>query len=158
MPSDDRDHASRRPLPFPTDRTSRTTGGAHPMHHRDIRPTPIGAHRAAITHPAFSGRRAVEPPAATTTAKERITMSSIYHGPNLHYAHAEARRRDMLSEAQHARLLAEIAVRPRRVIGVAAMRRHIGSALVRAGHRLQGVGSAEPANVQTAAGALRGVR
>lgn len=169
MPSDDRNHdrAPRRLLPFPTDRAIRTltTGDDHAMHHRDPFPRPIRVLSDSRVTPSFPSRRAigfaattVPTTSRTTNAKESTAMYSFHQGPNLHYAHAEARRREMLHEAEQARRLAQVASRPRRSIGIAAMRRQVGAMLVHAGQRIQGVGAAEPADARVAAGTLRVVR
>lgn len=173
MPSDDHDRARagapRRPLPFPTDRTLRTltTGDDHAMHHRDPSPRPIRVLSDSRVTPAFPSRRAigfaattVPTTARTTNAKESTAMYSFHQGPNLHYAHAEVRRRDMLHEAEQARRLAQVAGRPRRSIGIAAMRRQVGAMLVHAGQRIQGVAAAEPAagDPRAGVGGLRVVR
>lgn len=86
-------------------------------------------------------------------------MNSLHTSPNLHFAHAEFRRQEMLAEAERARRLAQAAPKAsRRPFGLAAMRLQLGSALVRAGQRLQGAGAAEPADAFPAVGSLRVVR
>ena len=81
----------------------------------------------------------------------------------LPYMTAEARRQDMLAEAERARTVAEAQVTTRAdrrtaATAVAAMRRRIGTAMVRAGERLQGAHGAEAVpsgDAPSAAGALR---
>ena len=86
-------------------------------------------------------------------------MNSLHVSPNLHFAHAEFRRQELLAEAERARHLARVAPKaPRRAIGLAAARRQLGAAMVRAGQRLQGAAVAEPADAFPSVGSLRVVR
>ena len=150
MPIDDR--ADRRVLPFPTDRTK--TGVDRAMHRYPV-PLPIRAYDSADLPTPFPPRRAA---GSAASFQERTAMNSLHVSPNLHFAHAEFRRQEMLAEAERARHLARVApAAPRRAFGLAA-RQRLGAAMVRAGQRLQGAGAAEPADAFPAVGSLRVVR
>ena len=108
------------------------------MHPSQPRPTPISR------HPRYEERSAM--------AYQMLSYMTL-----------EARRRDMLAEAERARTIAEASAATRvgrRTVAtaVATMRRHVGTAMVCAGERLQGAQGAEAvpsADARSTVGALR---
>ena len=146
MRTQDRD---AEPIPFPT-RRPLTNGDVRAMHLQLV-PNPP-SHRFG----AVAGRRA---PGAVASRELTVMYSQL--SPNLNQVYAEARRWDLLAEAErdwHAELAA--AARPSVAgIVVAALRQYVGTALVRVGERVQGAGPAEPAaDVLPSIGTLRGAR
>ena len=125
-----------------------------------------------LVPPASGTHRAGHDPAATpmttrrafgSAAKEQTAMYTVHQGPGLPQIHAESRRRDLLAEAAQERRLALAPRRttPRRVgiaAAIAALRHGIGSALVRAGQRLDGGGAGRPADGLPGVGTLGAVR
>jgi hypothetical protein len=149
MPTDER--ANIRLLP-PSTRRPSTTGDDRAMH-LTLVPTATGG-RAGFPRTTTDTRRAP----GSAVPKEPTAMYSVHQGHSLPYLYAESRRRDMLAEAEQARRLAQAAsVAPRR-FAVAALRRQVGAALVRAGQRVQGVGAGQPADALPTIGTLRGAR
>ena len=73
-------------------------------------------------------------------ASHRRKERSAMYG-SLHDVYASARRHDMLAEAEHDRRLNAI----RRPAAAAAIRRHVGAALIQTGRLVQGAHRAAPA-------------
>ncbi len=99
---------------------------AHAMEQRPMHPRPLSGNR-------------VPTPIDRYRTTERPTMNAA--DLNLTYLRANARRRELLAEAEYARAVAQ-ATATRRPVGtrtpIAVLRRYAGTALVRAGERLQG--------------------
>ena len=150
-----RDRADVQPIPFPTRRPT-ARGDNRAMHLQLVTdptaartPSGLGADRTVIAN------RATKP----AVLKEHPTM---YANLGLNHAYAESRRQDLLAEAERARRLEQVAAAARRpavAAAVAGLRCRVGVALVRAGHRIHGAGSAKPAaNVVPTIATLRCAR
>lgn len=96
-------------------------------------------------------------PAAGRREKSTVYGTSMGMG----HFHAEVRRQEMMAEAERERRLSQAGVGAGRPVAGAAMvalRRAIGSALVRIGERLQGVGAGEAAESYPSVATLRAAR
>ena len=155
MPTHER--ADAQIIPFPTRRPT-VKGDSRAMHlHLVATRTGAGTSSRPGADRTVIARRVSGP----VTLKERTTMYTVNLG--LSHVYAESRRQDMLAEAERARTVAEAQVTTRAdrrtaATAVAAMRQRIGTAMVRAGERLQGAHGAEAVpsgDAPSAAGALR---
>ncbi len=92
-----------RVLPFPTRRPF-ATGEHRAMQstHLTLVPTAIGG-RAAVPRPTETSRRA----SGARVSKEHFAMYSINQGAALPFIYAEAKRQDLLAEAEQARILGQ---------------------------------------------------
>ena len=128
-----RDRADARLIPFPTRRPIAT--GEHRAMHLHLVATPTGARLSAGpgADRTLTIRRVAGP-----ASREHTTM----HPANLSLNHlyAEARRHDLLAEAERARRLEQAEGAD------AALRHWVGTALVVVGERIaRGAGSTKPA-------------
>ena len=140
-----------QPIPFPT-RRPLANGDVRAMHLRLVSDPPNDRSGVNATLPTLI----VRPSAAS---RENTGMYA-HLNPNLNHIHAEARRWDLLAEAERDRRAEMVAARPSVAgIVVAALRQYVGTALVRVGERVQGAGGAEPAaDVLPSIGTLRAAR
>jgi hypothetical protein len=119
-----------------------------------------------VRNPTVAGADALGAPRASTkptllafglASQESIAMMG--NNLALNHIYADARRHDLLREAEHDRRLRQAERRIRRLAAVAgfvaAVRSAAGVALVRAGERLQGVGGANPADAVPSVATLR---
>lgn len=80
------------------------------------------------------------------------------YGSNLGlpHIHAEARRHDLLNEAERQRRVNQaLTIESRPIVAITTLRRAIGTALVRVGERVQGVGAARATDRLPSAATLR---
>ena len=142
-----------QPIPFPT-RRPLANGDVRAMHLRLVPNPPT--HRFGGADRAVGSRRAPE-----SVASRELTAMYAHLNPNLNQIHAEARRGDLLAEAERDRRAELVAVARPSAAGavVAALRQYVGTALVRVGERVQGAGAAEAAaDVLPSIGTLRAAR
>lgn len=149
-------HTNDRPTPISTRRPF--VRGVNQTMHLTVVPTTSGARGANIEQQRMT-RRAF----GSTMPREHTAMYSVHQGPSLPHLYAEARRQELLAEAEQARRVSQLAPRgaSRRsgvASAVAMVRRQVGSALVRAGERVQGVGGEPARDALPSIGTLRAAR
>ena len=149
MRTQDRDS---EPIPFPT-RRPLVKGDGRAMHLRLVADPPNYRSGVNAAFPTVVVR--------PSTASRETTDMYAHLNPNLNHVYAEARRRDLLAEAERDRRAELVAAARPSVAGivVAALRQYVGTALVRVGERVQGAGAGEPAaDVLPSIGTLRAAR
>ena len=154
MPTSNR--TNDRPTPISTRRPLRP--GVKQAMHLSVVSTASGARGANVEKQQMMTKWA----RGSTMPRERNVMYSVHQGPSLAHLYAESRRQDLLAEAEHDRRLGQLApsdASRRFGRAIVALRCRIGSTLVQAGERVQGVRSGDPAcDTLSSIGTLRAAR